>query len=444
MLRSGTLRLAGVMHACRYWSLAAVAGAAVLLTGHGGWAADESFTARSASTLPGGQKITSFDLSFVDSVIGLYLLADRTNNAVDVIDTTTNAVLVQLGKGHFVGVATSCPSANLNRCSGPNGVLTVDHREVWAGDGDSTIKVVNLFSQQITHTIPTGGTLRTNEGCYDPRDHVFLTGNSGDLTLTPPLLPFLSVVSTDNYSILQTIVMDGTMAPGGGVPTPKATNDIDACQWDPRTGNFYVNIPEVNGPGNDSVAGAVVVISPKPDTFGKIEAVWTIPADQCLGPQGMAVGPDHQILLGCNDPTHTVPSTVIIDDRTGAVIATLPNEDGADQVWYNAGDGQYFLARGGGANPQKLGIVDADADSGRLDQDVTTGLPNTPASPHGTAHSVAADPIFNQVYVPIPSTAGGTVCSNAGASDAQGCIAVFTAAHDDPPIPLRPHPRRRK
>jgi hypothetical protein len=79
MLRSGTSIVAGI-RAFRYWSLAAVAGAAVLLTGHGGWAADEIFTARSAITLPGDQKITSFDLSFVDPVIGLYLLADRTNN----------------------------------------------------------------------------------------------------------------------------------------------------------------------------------------------------------------------------------------------------------------------------------------------------------------------------------------------------------------------------
>jgi hypothetical protein len=132
--------------------------------------------------------------------------------------------------------------------------------------------------------------------------------------------------------------------------------------------------------GDDSVGGAVVVISPKPGTFGKIEAVWTIPAGQCLGPQGMAVGPDHEILLGCNDPTQTVPATVIIDDRTGSVIETLPGEDGADQVWYNEGDGQYFLARGGGANPQKLGIVDVDADPGPLDQDVATGLPNTAAT----------------------------------------------------------------
>ena len=67
----------------------------------------------------------------------------------------------------------------------------------------------------------------------------------------------------------------------------------------------------------------------------------------------------------------------------------------------------------------------------KADQSIDTGLPNTTASPHGTAHSVATDPIFDQIYVPIPSTAGGTVCSGAGGSDAQGCIAVFTAAQDD-------------
>ena len=49
------------------------------------------------------------------------------------------------------------------------------------------------------------------------------------------------------------------------------------------------------------------------------------------------------------------------------------------------------------------------------------------------AHSVAADPVFNQVYVPIPA-GNSTVCSAAGGatSDANGCIAVFTTPNDDP------------
>jgi hypothetical protein len=229
--------------------------------------------------------------------------------------------------------------------------------------------------------------------------------------------------------------VDGTVPFGSKKATPKATNGIEQCQWDRRTGKFYVNIPEVNGPGNDTAPGAVVVITP--GTPAVIDAVWSVPLSKCAGPQGMAIGPEDQILLGCNDPNKTVPSTVIISDTTGKVIETVANQDGSDEVWYNDGDGSYFLGRSGGANPQKLGIIDVSADPDVSDQDVTTGLPNTTSSPHGTAHSVAADPIFNQIYVPIPSTADGTVCSGASGSDAQGCIAVFTSTSaDDPGIPL--------
>jgi hypothetical protein len=45
----------------------------------------------------------------------------------------------------------------------------------------------------------------------------------------------------------------------------------------------------------------------------------------------------------------------------------------------------------------------------------------------GKAHSVAADPIFNQVYVPIPSNPNSTVCGNAGGTNALGCIAIYTS-----------------
>jgi len=398
--------------------------AAIVLILTGGVAsADEVYSARTAITLPGTQKVTSFDISFVDPVIGLYLLADRTNKVVNVIDTTTNTVLVQVAATPAFAGAT--PS---NDNAGPDGVITVNHREIWAGDGPSQIKVIDLFSQKTTHVISTGGANRADELCFDPRDQLVLIANDAESPF-----PFVSVVSTVNYSVLQRITMDGTKG------TPAATNGIEQCQWDRRTGKFYVNIPEVNGPGNDTQPGAVVVLGPQPDGTLTVENVLSVPLANCAGPQGMTIGPDHQILLGCNNPNKTVNSTVIIDDRVKKndaavkVIATVANQDGSDQVWFNDGNNSYFLARSGGANPQQLGIIDAgDGEKLGSDQSVTIGLPNNPpSSPHGTAHSVAADPIFNQIYVPIPSTAGLSVCSQAGGSDAQGCIAVFSAAHDD-------------
>jgi hypothetical protein len=48
---------------------------------------------------------------------------------------------------------------------------------------------------------------------------------------------------------------------------------------------------------------------------------------------------------------------------------------------------------------------------------------------------VAADMLRNQVYVPINNTPaeGGAshICRDHGGDDALGCIAVFTAKHDD-------------
>jgi hypothetical protein len=38
---------------------------------------------------------------------------------------------------------------------GPNGLVVVNHRAVWAGDGDSTIKVCSLGGQLVA-TISTG------------------------------------------------------------------------------------------------------------------------------------------------------------------------------------------------------------------------------------------------------------------------------------------------
>lgn len=374
--------------------------------------ADEVFKPTAAVSLPGGAHIQSFDISFVDPVTGLYVLSDRTNKSVDVVDTGSNTVLTLLTgtgtNGTFQGATAS------NDTSGPDGVLIISHREVWAGDGNSTIKVIDLFSQQTTHVIPTGGAKRADELCSDPRDHLVLMANDADAP------PFVSFISTKTYGVLGRITMDGSNG------SPKATNGIEQCSWDRRTGKFYVNIPEVNGPGNDTQPGAVVVISPQ---TMKIENTFSIPLGVCAGPQGMAIGPDNQILLGCNDPNKTVPSTVVIDEHNGHVLNVLSGEDGSDEVWYNDGDGHYLLARSGGANPQQLGVVDAE--SGHEDASIGIGLPNTTANPHGTNHSVAADPIMNQVYVPIAGTSGATACSAAGGSDTTGCIAVFTANDDD-------------
>ena len=136
------------------------------------------------------------------------------------------------------------------------------------------------------------------------------------------------------------------------------------------------------------------------------------------------------------DPNKTVPSTVIISDKTGKVIETIANEDGSDEVWYNDGDGSYFLARSGGLTrpqtlAQQLGIIDVKMPipsvtgperfyracptfRRRAHMDRLIRLPPTRSSTKSTFR--------------IPSTSGGVVCGNAGGSTAGLHRRVYRAA----------------
>ena len=117
----------------------------------------------------------------------------------------------------------------------------------------------------------------------------------------------------------------------------------------PRTGTFFINIPEVNGAGDNSSPGAIVELSPT--TFSVLN-VFPVPLTSCSGPQGLAIGPAPQMLLGCNggphQPANGFPTAIINDGSTGgvkgSVFATLPNQSGSDEVNYDAFSNTYQLA----------------------------------------------------------------------------------------------------
>jgi hypothetical protein len=410
---------------CNATSLALVAGTLALLPLGGPSAADEVFKATKAIP-PLDGRIKAFDISYVDSVLHLYVLGDRTNKAVDVVDTTSNTMTNQLtATPSFVGVATSCATGNNNDCSGPDGVLILRTKEngdglneVWAGDGDSTVKVIDLASGKTEHVISTNGKFRADEMCFDPRDNLVMAANNAD---DPP---FATLISTTTYKVVgNPIKFDGTNG------APKSNNGAEQCQWSPVIGKFLISIPGIVGA--PAGGGGVAVIDPK---TGKVEKTYLISGDVCIAPQGMAIGPNNQVLLGCNGASgNGKGSTVIINVHSGSVIAVLDNESGSDEVWFNPDDGHYFLARSSALGAfQQLGVVDARGH--REDQSVPT-VPTGATSP-GNAHSVAADFVHNQVqvYVPIPGNNTGqlgAVCSKIGGSDTTGCIAVYTTTHDD-------------
>src|SRR5262249_3198392 len=87
----------------------------------------------------------SVDISFFDPTTQKFYMADRNNFSVDIVDTNTDTI-VGAASG-FVGIQ---PGANT---SGPNGVLTTNFpRQLWAGDGDGTVKIYPLNSNGLPTT----------------------------------------------------------------------------------------------------------------------------------------------------------------------------------------------------------------------------------------------------------------------------------------------------
>jgi len=306
-----------------------------------------------------GAPLASFDISWVDPTTQTYYLADRSNAGVDVINTKAHTFVKRIGG--FVGFRGK------NNVSGPDGVVLVpDRRELWVGDGDSTVKVVDLQGGMIVATIATGGSKRADELDYDPIHHVVLVTNPDD---DPP---FVTLISTASRAVL------------GKISFPEATDGVEQPVWDPGTQRFYQAIPETKtNPG-----GAIAVIDPV-----AMKVTHELPLILCF-PHGLAVGPNQEMVVGCSKEKDA--RSIILNVRTGAVVATLTEVGGSDQVWYNPGDQRYYLAARANPGGPVLGVVDA------LTHKWVENIPTTK-----DAHSVAVDPTTNQVFVPLTNQGVG-------------------------------------
>jgi len=403
-----------------------------------------------AISLPAG--VASFDISFVDGASHTYILGDRTNNGVDVIDTKTNTLRFIAGQGVFKGVVSVCGQPN--SCSGPNGVLIVNATtdssgnitggEIWAGDAGagltsgpgctapsqcSSVKVLDLVTGNLISNINTGGQYRTDEMCFDPVDNLVMATNNAD---SPP---YANLIDASTKTIVAQI------------PFPANTNGAEQCQYDSRTGLFYQTAPELNGPGDNSQPGGVVAVDPKiaiaqnftggggvpgPNQGNQVPLVATyiIPLTACDGPQGMAIGPTPQILIGCNGGPASAQSSdasVVINDGStggvpGSVIATLPNQDGPDMVDYDSSSRLYTFAKSSKTKTNLVGNI------GMVSSSTFQAMVNIPTvATSGGAHSVASDPHSHSTYVPIPkASAASKLCSSVGGVDANGCILQLT------------------
>jgi len=167
----------------------------------------------------------------------------------------------------------------------------------------------------------------------------------------------------------------------------------------------------------DITVGSVDVIDPlHAVTVGETTVhvpvvINSFPIYQCM-PTGLSLRTGTtDVLVGCadHDGRAFAPSSVIINGTTGAVLTTINNVGFVDQTWYNPGDDNYYL----GARDMPTGPV-----LGIINGATRQWLRNVPTN--GNAHSVAADPKNNHIFVPLP--AGGPNCETIAAD---GCVGVY-------------------
>src|SRR5213078_1661661 len=348
-----------------------------------------------------GNPLRSYDISWVNPHRAEYYLADRSNAAIDIIDT--RHLTFKRSLGGFVGVKLNGAGTAVNNdISGPDGVVT-HGRWLYAGDGDSTLKVFDLDGPDALAQAPlsTGGTTRVDEMALTTDGELLLTVNNAE---DPPYANLFAANGDRNHSSvreLTKITIDATLFPG--------TPAIEQPTWDPTTKRFYVSVPILGKPGGCGTAtcdGGLMVIDPTTVTMGTMALGAFNPATNTgvvalsdCGPNGATVGPNDNLVLGCTQANNPTNRSTLVINATNKHFSHVNGIVGSDEVWFNKGDGRYYTGSNrncrttapcptAATQAAVLGVIDG-----------TSVLIETVPQSSGS-HSVAADSKRNLIFVP--------------------------------------------
>jgi DNA-binding beta-propeller fold protein YncE len=320
--------------------------------------------------------LQGFDIGWYDAKTDRYILASRGsfdpkdksnpgNNGLLIIDASTDKV---------IGIAAGTTTAR-------GAVIVNDGTEAYVGDGDNSIKVVDMKTAKIVASIPTeankGG---ADELGYSPKDNVVA------MALPDNEPPTLILVNTKDRKIFAKVAV------------PNASDGFEQTIYSQVDGMFHTVIPELGGDPNK---GGMITVDPKTGKqVGEIA-----PIDNCK-PHGNFPGVGNELIIGCNygqTKDKRPPVQMVFDVKTGKVTATIPGIGGTDMSGADPGLGLYYTASAGNGEGSALGVIDAKTHT--LIQKIPTA---------GRAHSVAVNTKNHHVYVPEGATGGGC-----------GCIRVF-------------------
>ena len=372
----------------------------VLLSGCGSSSTPGTSTGLTAGILavPGiSSAVTySFDLGAYDPVANKYYVTDRTNKSIDVVDLNNGLAVTQFKPGFAgcQGTYTSGPGATpvnnvaiptcssttganalgtngpgavypmsfiQNDQSGPDGVdvavvttgakpgtylFVGDVGFVWMLNAATGVKSAKLAT--LTPTV------RADEGCYDPVDQIYAISTPGSAN------PYMTFIDATTQAIIAHVIMDQ--------PIGTASAGLEACTFDAKTGVagagvFYVNNDgstaftngEMDGiPASDIIAlkggapGAQVQflnLGTGGTNGTAVTTKWSLMTgiNGLCDPTGIALGPGNDIGAMCRQGVGLPLTFQILNRTTGAVVTSI-NAGGGDQITYDAGSNNWFLA----------------------------------------------------------------------------------------------------
>jgi len=461
-----------------------------------------------AAVTLGPNPLRSFDISWVADDLGWYMLADRSNAGIALINIHTTSFLgtytgpapgsgcTEPGGGacKFAGVLPGGTAAVNNNISGPDGV-TSHGIWIYAGDGDSTVKVIDLRQPPpngIVQSVSTGGTTRLDEMALNLAGTLLFGANNAE---DPPFGTLFaangdSMGPSNVIKIIQVQVSGAIMPSGFGL-------SIEQPTWEPSTQRFWTSLPIIaqNPPGCnfDGTAGPItcdgglLVFDPSNLSAAQCTVAFT-PGVLCTlgafnpatnsgvislhpanlnaatggcGPNGITVKTNpngsHTLLMGCtpgNNPFDTTTQTMNPVNRN---FADTANITGSDEVWFNPsiyaspgfiGDNRYYLgaSKSYTQTPVCTPIIAPPAPFGAQKVCAVLGVVGgdgvlIETIPQGSnSHSVAADAGRNLIYVPqvapasVVGTGGDTTTVGSqlcGGTD--GCVVVYGSPGPHPP-----------
>jgi hypothetical protein len=458
----------------------------------------------------------SFDISWVDRANRAYYLADRSHNGVTasnggngdvmVIDINSvnlrsaNTQLPDAGnsEGFYMLPPAADPMAGIvcdqnanfggttgvgrNELTGPNGAFTVNHSEVWVGDGpgkfqptqfdttpvltngngttitscasagavctypgkasdyaadpcNSSVRVFDLISRQQTDHINVHGCFRTDEGAFDPDDQIAVFANpSEQSSLNGVATAFTNVAHSPFLTFISTVPKAGGPTTMNAHPILKQINfdgtngtvladgGIEQSVYSNKTGRFYVAVPATTANPN----GFVSVIDP-----GHRDG------DHRDGDHdGDDIHVERNIALtgGCSPngaalgPDYELAlfcssaPIQVIDIRSGHLIKSVAGTaGGCDEGYFNAGD-DHFVGACTDNNPGQDNLDIVDADPVQFDTAINTHTRG--------AHSVASDAVTVTDWQPAAAGTGGNAGGLCGANP---CVLIYKSTGGDDP-----------